>query len=510
VTDPDSGLREITKVLVANRGEIAVRVIEACAARGIATVAIHSEADATAAHVRAADEAVLIGPAAATESYLVIARVLDAARRTGADAIHPGYGFLSENAEFAEAVSAAGLTWIGPDPLAIRAMGTKIAARERMIAAGVPVVPGTHADTQDLEALAAAAESVGFPVLVKASAGGGGKGMRAVHTPEELPAALEAARREALGAFGDGALYIERLLVRPRHIEVQVFGDRHGHVVHFGERECSIQRRHQKVVEEAPSPVVGPELRERMGAAAVAAAKAVDYVGAGTVEFMLDASGDFFFLEMNTRLQVEHPVTEEVYGVDLVGLQLDVAMGRPLPVTQADIAPRGHAVEVRLYAEDPARGFLPATGTLTRYRPVRAPGIRHDGGYTEGDEVAVHYDPMLAKLIAWGEDRAHAIGRMVRALDAWEVHGVITNLPFLLAVARHPEFAAGNVHTGFIPEHFPDGLPEPAPTEDALIAAALADAMGLGTSAAGAGASAVDRGDASAPWHLVGPWRGCA
>ena len=504
--------RPITKVLVANRGEIAVRVIEACAARGIATVAVYSEADATAAHVRAADEAVLIGPPAAGESYLVTARVLDAARRTGADAIHPGYGFLSENAEFAEAVGAAGMTWIGPDAFAIRAMGTKIAARERMMAAGVPVVPGTHATGQDIDALAAAADEVGFPLLVKASAGGGGKGMRAVHTEAELRPALEAARREAVGAFGDGALYLERLLLRPRHIEVQVFGDRHGNVVHFGERECSIQRRHQKVVEEAPSPGVDAALRERMGAAAVAAAKAVDYVGAGTVEFMLDASGEFFFLEMNTRLQVEHPVTEAVYGVDLVGLQLAVAMGAPLPMTQADIRPRGHAIEVRLYAEDPAKGFLPATGTLLRYRPSRAPGIRHDGGYTEGDTVAVHYDPMLAKLIAWGEDRGHAIGRLVRALAVWEVHGVITNLPFLLAVARHPAYLAGNLHTGFIPEHFPDGVPEPVPGEDALIAAALADAMGLGAAGAGAkaGAGQGADGDPSAPWHLVGPWRGCA
>ncbi len=498
------------KVLIANRGEIAVRIARGCAARGIASVAVYSEADATAAHVLTCDEAIAIGPAAAHESYLCGDKILDAAAAAGADAIHPGYGFLSENADFAEAVSDAGLIWIGPPAEAIRVMGTKIGARERMEAAGVPVVPGIHTAGQDLDALVAAAEEIGFPVLVKASSGGGGKGMRAVSDPAHLRDALEAARREAESAFADGALYLERLLIRPRHIEIQIFGDSHGQVVHIGERECSIQRRHQKIVEESPSPVIDAATREAMGAAAVAAGASVGYVGAGTVEFMLDQSGDFFFLEMNTRLQVEHPVTEEAYGVDLVAAQLDVAMGAPLPWTQADIAPRGHAIEVRLYAEDPTRDFLPATGQLRRYRPPQGPGVRHDGGYREGDEVGVHYDPMLAKLIVSGVDREAARRRLVRALADWEIHGVITNLPFLAAVAQHPDFMAGDTHTGFIPEHFPDGLEEKVPDERALIAMALADALGHGAGSPGVGADGDGAHDPSAPWRELGAWRGTA
>jgi len=496
----------VRKVLIANRGEIAVRVAHACAARGLATVAVCSEADVAALHVRVADEVVCLGPPPAAESYLDVDRVLDAARRTGADAVHPGYGFLSESAAFAEAVRDAGLTWIGPDPAAIRAMGTKIEARRRMEAAGVPVVPGIHAVEQDLEALARAAEAVGYPLLVKASAGGGGKGMRAVSGPGELREALEAARREASAAFGDGALYIERLLVEPRHIEVQVFGDRHGAVVHLGERECSIQRRHQKVVEEAPSVAIDPAKRAAMGEAAVRAARAVDYVGAGTVELMLDRDGSFYFLEMNTRLQVEHPVTEEVYGVDLVDAQLAVAAGAPLPWSQAALTPRGWAIEARLYAEDPARGFLPAAGVLARYRPPRSPGIRHDGGYTEGDEVPVHYDPMLAKLIAWGEDREHARRRLARALDAWEIHGVVTNLPFLQSLLRHPAFVAGDIHTGFIARHYPDGVAAGPPPLEALLAIGAADALGVGAPQGGAGGEAGL--DPALPWRAVGAWRG--
>ncbi len=499
------------RVLIANRGEIAVRVAQACHAQGLETVAVYSQADAAALHVRTATRAVLIGPPPAAESYLRVEALLEAARKTGADAIHPGYGFLSENADFARRVVDAGLTWIGPDPAAIEAMGTKIGARRRMEAAGVPVVPGVHDAGQDVAALEAAADRIGFPVLVKASAGGGGKGMRTVERREDLRGAIEAAQREAQAAFGDRAVYIEKLLVRPRHVEVQIFGDRHGGAVHLLERECSIQRRHQKVLEECPSPALDADLRRRMGEAAVAAARAVDYVGAGTVEFMVDARGDFYFLEMNTRLQVEHPVTELVMGVDLVAAQLAVARGEPLPWTQAQLQPRGHAIEVRLYAEDPARGFLPSTGKLLRYRPPVAPGIRHDGGVAEGDEVSTWYDPMLAKLIAWGETRDHAIGRLAHALGAWQVHGVTTNLGFLQAVVAHPAFRAGATHTGFIGEHFEDGVfaPEPA-GDEALIAVAIAEAMGLTRAAAGqggAGEGGDGRSDRVSPWRALGAWR---
>ena len=478
-----------------------------CRAEGIATVAVYSDADRAALHVRTCDEAVRVGPAGASaprETYLDQAAILAAARETGADAIHPGYGFLSENATFARAVEAAGLAWIGPPPAAIEAMGSKIAARETMVAAGVPVVPGVHDAGQDRAALVAAAERIGLPVLVKAAAGGGGKGMRAVHVRAELEEALDAAAREAGAAFGDASVYLEKLLVRPRHVEVQIFGDTEGLVIALGERECSIQRRHQKIVEEAPSPALTADLRQAMCEAAAAAGRAVGYVGAGTVEFMLDADGAFYFLEMNTRLQVEHPVTEAIYGVDLVRAQLRVASGLPLPWREAP-AIRGHAIEVRLYAEDPAAGFLPATGTLVRYRLPPLPGIRLDTGYAEGDEVAIHYDPMLAKLIAWGEDREHARARLVDALGRWEVHGVTTNLGFLRSVLAHPAFAAGTTHTGFIGEHWPDGVQAEAPSDDALIAAALAEVMGLGRGDAGraGGASAA----VESVWQRVGPWR---
>ena len=497
------------KVLVANRGEIAVRVMRTCRALGHGTVAIHSEPDATALHVRTADERFCVGPAAATESYLAVDRVLEAARATGADAIHPGYGFLSENADFARAVAGAGLLWIGPSPASIETMGSKIGSRLAMEAAGVPVVPGAHADTDD--ELVAAAARIGYPVLVKASAGGGGKGMRAVHAPDQLRHALAAARREATAAFSDGTVYLEKLLVRPRHVEIQVFGDGRGEVVHLMERECSIQRRHQKVVEETPSPALDPALREQMGAAAIAAAKAVDYAGAGTVELMLAEDRSFYFLEMNTRLQVEHPVTEMLLGVDLVAAQLAVAQGHGLPWRQEDLVPRGHAIEVRLYAEDPARGFLPATGKLVRYRAPEGPGVRHDGGVGEGDVVSPHYDPMLAKLVTWGADREAARQRMIAALRGWEVHGVTTNLGFLEALVAHPAFASGATHTGFIDTHFPDGWRPAEPGLDALIAAAVAERL---TPAAGAEAEAgggpADGSDRVSPWRTIGPWRGCA
>jgi 3-methylcrotonyl-CoA carboxylase alpha subunit len=503
--------RKIGKVLIANRGEIAVRVATTLRAMGIGTVAVYSDPDASALHVRACDEAVHIGPAAPRESYLNFGKLLEAARQTGADAVHPGYGFLSENAAFAEAVIAAGLTWIGPPPTAIVAMGSKIAARQTMEAAGVPVVPGVHDAGQDVAALVEAADRIGFPVLVKAAAGGGGKGMRIVERRELLVESLEAAQREALSAFGDGSVYLEKLLVRPRHVEIQIFGDMHGHVVHLGERECSIQRRHQKVVEESPSPVLTPALRAQMGEAAVRAGQAVGYVGAGTVELMLDSRGGFYFLEMNTRLQVEHPVTECVTGLDLVRLQVRVAEGASLTellpeydATQAQGAKlRGQAIEVRLYAEDPTQGFLPATGTLTRYRLPQMPGVRLDTGYVEGDAVSVHYDPMLAKLIAWGDDRDHARRRLLLALERWEVHGVTTNLEFLKAVLAHPAYIAGETHTGFIAEHWPEGFSAEAAPESVWLAVA-ADAV-LGQAAMTAGPSLADP---VSVWRKVGAWRG--
>ncbi len=495
--------RRITKVLIANRGEIVVRIAATLRAMGIGTVAVYSDADRDALHVRACDEAVHVGPAPARESYLRVDAILAAAKATGANAIHPGYGFLSENEAFAESISAAGLVWIGPPPAAIRAMGSKIAARQTMEAAGVPVVPGVHDAGQGIDALVAAAERIGYPVLVKAAAGGGGKGMRSVWEPAALVEAVEGAQREAKASFGDGAVYLEKLLVRPRHVEIQIFGDQHGNVVHLGERECSIQRRHQKVIEESPSPVLTPELRAAMGAAAVAAGKAVGYVGAGTVELMLDERGGFYFLEMNTRLQVEHPVTECVTGLDLVRLQIKVAEGEPLPETPEL---RGAAIEVRLYAEDPTQGFIPQIGRLARFRLPAMPGVRLDTGFTEGDDVTVHYDPMLAKLITWGEDREHARMRLLAALERWEVHGVVTNLEFLKAIAAHRAYIAGATHTGFIAEHWPEGVEAAAPSDDALIALAVAEAMGLGGAAqAGTGAT---QASPVAVWQAIGPWRG--
>ena len=505
--------RPITKVLIANRGEIAVRVIRACHEQGVATVAVFSEADAGALHVQLAGEAVCVGPAAAAKSYLDVPALLAAARATGADAVHPGYGFLSENAGFAQAVIDAGLTWIGPSPAVIDQMGSKTRARALMEAAGVPVVPGYNGDVQDVDALVAESAGVGFPLLVKASAGGGGKGMRLVEAPEALPDAIRACQREAAKAFGDDRVFLERYLLRPRHIEFQIFGDAHGHAVHLFERECSVQRRHQKVVEETPSVALTAALRREMGDAAVAAAKAVGYVGAGTVEFILDEDGSFFFLEMNTRLQVEHPVTEEVVGLDLVALQLAVARGEPLPFTQAEVSQRGHAIEVRVYAEDPSQGFVPATGTLLALDEPRGPGIRVDSALFSGMEVSVHYDPMLAKLIAWGPDRGAAIRRLVRAIDDFVALGVTTNLPFLKAVLSHEAFAAGDTTTAFIPTYLPDWAPDaPALTPElvALIAAAelLDGAGGPAHASQGAASPGLPAGaDPYSPWDRLGPFR---
>jgi acetyl/propionyl-CoA carboxylase alpha subunit len=493
----------LERVLVANRGEIARRVIRTCRRLGVATVAVYSDADAGEPHVREADAAVRLGPAPAGASYLAIDRLVEAARATGCDAVHPGYGFLSENAAFAEAVGEAGLVFVGPSPAVIRLMGDKAAAKRRLAEAGVPVVPGLDDDTLDDDALLDAADGVGFPLLVKAVAGGGGKGMRVVGGPAELPDALAAARREAEAAFGDRRVILERLVSAPRHIEVQVFGDRHGQVVHLLERECSVQRRHQKVVEETPSPAVDDALRSRMGEAAVAAARAVAYEGAGTVEFLV--AGDtldrddpeFFFLEMNTRLQVEHPVTELVTGLDLVELQLRVAAGAPLGIEQDDVAADGHALEVRLYAEDPV-AQLPQTGTVAALHVPDAHDVRADLGIEAGSHVGRFYDPMLGKLVVHAPDRTRSCQRMAWLLGHTTVHGVVTNLDLLAAVVEHPAFVAGELTTGFLEDHLAGWSPPPA-SDVALVAAAVAvqDAVRR------EGPS----GDPHRPWDTLGPFR---
>jgi acetyl-CoA carboxylase biotin carboxylase subunit len=502
-----SQFRPIRRVLVANRGEIAVRVMRTCKERGIETVAVYSEVDRLAAHVQVADHAVAIGPAPAAQSYLVIEKILAACRETGADAVHPGYGFLSENEDFAEACGAAGITFIGPSADAMRRMGSKTEARKTVSAAGTPVVPGDNGPAGDgfpsAEEALVAARRIGFPVLLKAAAGGGGKGMRMVAGEGELAAAFDGARREATSAFGDGTVYLEKAIERPRHIEIQVFGDHHGNIVHLGERDCSIQRRHQKVIEEAPSPVVSAELRARMGAAAIAAARAVAYVGAGTCEFLLGADGGFYFLEMNTRLQVEHPITEMIYGLDLVSWQLDVAEGRALPLTQheLDARRRGHAIECRVYAEDSVR-FLPSPGTITHLRMPNGPYVRNDVGCYEGAEIPVHYDPMIGKLVVWGEDRARALARMRRALDEYQVRGIETNLAFHRRCLRHGEFHAGDYDTGFIGRNAAELAPRTADGE--LTAAIAAVALDAVTAAVPAGAQAAAGGPA--PTEISG-WR---
>lgn len=494
------------RVLIANRGEIAVRIMRTCRVMGIETVAVCSEPDHEALHTRMADTVVNIGPAPAVESYLVIHKLIKAAKDAGADAVHPGYGFLSENAEFAQAVLDAGLTWVGADPATIEVMGDKVAARELMENAGVPVVPGVQNLGESAEELRDAAAKVGYPLMIKAAHGGGGKGMRVVAGEDELETAVESARREATAAFGNGTVYMEKCLIKPRHIEFQIFGDSQGQAIHLMERECSIQRRHQKILEETPAPGLDDALRQRMGDAAVAAARAVNYVGAGTVEFMVLETGEFYFLEMNTRLQVEHPITEARFGVDLVAGQLRVAAGEPLPWGQEDLVSRGHAIEARLYAEDPAAGFLPATGLLVRYRPPEGPWIRHDSGVSEGDEVTPHYDPMLAKLTVLGSTRQQAIDRLVQALREWEIHGVVTNCDFLTALVSHPEFVKGEVHTGFIQAHYGDGWsPDEANTLDAALALAVA---GLFIQSDGVEhGQGPGRGDRFSPWTGLGGWR---
>ena len=461
-----------SKILIANRGEIACRILRTAKALGFRAVAVHSEADADAPHVRQADEAVAIGPPPARDSYLNITALIAAARATGAQAVHPGYGFLSENAEFAEACDAANLVFIGPPAAAIRAMGNKAAAKRRMIEAGVPCVPGYQGADQSDAALAREAKSIGFPVMVKAAAGGGGRGMRLVAAAQDLAAALATARSEAESAFRSAELILEKAVVDARHVEIQVFADQHGNVVHLGERDCSVQRRHQKVIEEAPSPAVSTELRRQMGDAAVAAARAIGYVGAGTVEFLLAPDGAFYFLEMNTRLQVEHPVTEAITGLDLVAWQLRVAQGERLPLEQHEIRFDGHAIEARLYAEDPTKGFLPQTGRVLAWVPAAGEDVRVDHGVRAGQDVSPWYDPMLAKVIAFGASRDEARRRLVRALEETLVLGLPTNRRFLLDVLAHPEFTAGRATTAFIGTYFPANRLAAAAGDDTLLALA--------------------------------------
>ncbi|MDL2407704.1 acetyl/propionyl/methylcrotonyl-CoA carboxylase subunit alpha [Rhizobium calliandrae] len=488
-----------SKILIANRAEIACRIIRTARQMGIRTVAVYSDADIAAPHVGLADEAVHIGAAAASESYLSMERIIAAAQRSGSEAIHPGYGFLSENADFAEAVDAAGLVFIGPSPASIRAMGLKDAAKALMERAGVPVVPGYHGDKQDAAFLAERATEISYPVLIKARAGGGGKGMRRVDRPEDFTAALDAARREAKSAFGDDAVLIEKYLTQPRHIEIQVFGDGHGNVVHLFERDCSLQRRHQKVIEEAPAPGMTEGMRSAMGEAAVRAARAIDYRGAGTVEFIADVSDGmspdrFFFMEMNTRLQVEHPVTEAIAGVDLVEWQLRIANGEPLPKSQADLAVDGWAFEARLYAEDPSRGFLPSTGTLSHLRFADG-DARIDTGVRQGDCITPFYDPLIAKLIVHAATRQAALAKLTRALQHTQVAGTTSNLDFLIRLSEQPDFVAGHPDTGLI-DREAKALTAGSPPDDIVLAiAALIEAGGMARSLGGD------------PWQALGAWQ---
>jgi geranyl-CoA carboxylase alpha subunit len=463
--------RRLHKILIANRGEIACRIQRTAQAQGYRTVAVYSDADANALHVQMADEAVNIGPAPVQQSYLNIPAILDAARRTGADAVHPGYGFLSENAEFASACLGAGLIFIGPSVEAIELMGSKRLSKIAMLDADVPCIAGYQGSAQDDSALQREAARIGYPLMIKASAGGGGRGMRLVHQPEALLEQLRTARSEALNAFGSAELILEQALIEPRHVEVQLFGDTHGNLIYLGERDCSIQRRHQKVIEEAPCPVMTVALRQAMGEAALKAGRAVNYVGAGTVEFLLDRNGQFYFLEMNTRLQVEHPVTELITGLDLVDWQLQIAAGQPLPLRQEQVTLTGHAMEVRLYAEDPAQGFLPQTGEVLRWEP--APGVRTDHGVAEGQRVSPFYDPMLGKIIAHGATREEARRKLLRAVEDGVLLGVCSNQRLLADLLRHPRFVAGDFNTGFIAEHFSDIANRTATSEELGLAAAL-------------------------------------
>jgi 3-methylcrotonyl-CoA carboxylase alpha subunit len=493
------------RLLIANRGEIACRIIRTARRMGLHSIAVYSEVDRNAMHVAAADEAYCLGPAPAAESYLAVPRILEAARQSGAEAVHPGYGFLSENADFADACVEAGLIFVGPSATTIRRMGSKIEAKRIAEAAGIPVVPGYNGMSQARSDLKAAAAEVGYPLMIKADAGGGGRGMRVVRDPSEFDAALESASREAKAAFGDGRVLLERYVDHPRHVEIQVFGDAAGNVVHLFERDCSVQRRHQKVIEESPAPGLSPERRASLGRAAADVAAAIGYTGAGTVEFMVEGGDDggYYFLEMNTRLQVEHPVTEMVTGLDLVEWQLRVAAGEKLPLAQSQIRCRGHAVEARLYAENPRRGFLPSVGPLAHLRlPEDNGAVRVDTGVRAGDAVSRFYDPMIAKVVAHGDDRATALARLERALRATEVVGVATNRAFLAAIAAHPDFREGGVDTGFIDSHL-DALTgqSAVPLVDALALAAFAELE------ARAAAPSRQAGDPYSPWDRIDAWR---
>ena len=502
------------KILIANRGEIAVRVIRACHELGIAAVAVYSDVDRASLHVRKADESYPIGAPAASESYLNIAKILDAAKRSGAEAIHPGYGFLSENAKFARACADAGVKFIGPTAAAMEAMGSKTRARQAVERAGVPFVPGTSRGLESFEQAEQVAARIGYPIMLKAAAGGGGKGMRLVQVPQDLRSALEAAHSEAERSFGDGEVYIEKAIVNPRHIEMQILADEHGNVVYLAERECSLQRRHQKVVEEAPSPIVDSEMRRRMGEVAVRVARGAAYTNAGTVEFLVDEHKDFYFLEMNTRLQVEHPVTELVTGLDLVHLQIRVANGERLPFKQDDIRIRGHAVECRIYAEDPDNNYFPSPGRITLLLAPSGPGIRRDSGMYEGWKVPMDYDPLLAKLIGYGTDREQAISRLTRALSEYFVGGIKTNISLFRRILRHPDFRAAKLDTGFLDRMLqekedaaPDSSADPKAAEVAVIAAGMFAA--LGPSAAGAGKPSGLNGSMGANLRAT-PWRNTA
>jgi acetyl-CoA carboxylase biotin carboxylase subunit len=497
------------KILIANRGEIAVRVIRACHEMGIAAVAVYSDVDRPALHVRKADEAYPIGAPAASESYLNIQKILDVAARSGADAIHPGYGFLSENAKFARACADAGVKFIGPTAAAMDAMGSKIRARQAMERAGVPLVPGTSRGLESFEQAEQVAARIGYPVMLKAAAGGGGKGMRLVHAPEELKSALEGARSEAERSFGDSEVYVEKAIINPRHIEMQVLADEHGSTVYLGERECSLQRRHQKVVEEAPSPIVDSDMRKRMGEVAVRVAQAAGYTNAGTVEFLVDQQKNFFFLEMNTRLQVEHPVTELITGLDLVHLQIRIAAGEKLPFTQDEVVLRGHAIECRIYAEDPDNNYFPSPGKITLLLLPSGPGIRRDSGMYEGWTVPTDYDPLLAKLIGYGTDREQAISRLTRALNEYFVGGIKTNISLFRRILSDPDFRAAKMDTGFLDrllkQKKAEAPADPKAIEVAVIAAGIFAA--LGSAAAGAGERPVTTVSANSTPRAASNWK---
>jgi acetyl-CoA carboxylase biotin carboxylase subunit len=499
----DKGQDMFEKILVANRGEIARRIMNTCREMGITTVALYSDADRNAVHVLEADQALGLGDAEPAASYLNIDKIIAAARETGAEAIHPGYGFLAENPDFAERCEKEGLVFIGPPSRVIRELGDKTIARQTMTKSGVPVIPGMSRPESDPEILAREADDIGYPVLIKAAAGGGGKGMRIVATTDELHDACISASSEAAGAFGNGSIYLEKYLTRPRHIEFQILADSHGNIVHLLERECSIQRRHQKIIEETPSPVMTPELREKMGHAAIAAARASGYVNAGTVEFLLDEDGSFYFLEVNTRLQVEHPVTEMTAGIDIVRYQLEIAAGHPLPIAQENIKGRGHTIECRIYAEDPENDFFPSPGKIVFMKEPSGPGVRNDCGIYSGFQVPVEYDPILSKLIVAAENRDEAIHRMVEALREYVILGVRTPIPFLIDVLRSEAFLKGETFTDFIGCHFPDWKPERADAETAAIAYIIDEIAGKKERPV-----AADReGDYASPWQTLGNWR---